>query len=274
MAIQKIMSGGQTGADRAALDVAIKLEIPHSGWVPKGRLAEDGSIPEKYNLREMPTEIYAERTRQNVQDSDGTVILSHGELSGGSKLTRDLAKEYHRPYLHIDIDNTPQFIAATQLNDWIIENGIKILNVAGPRASNDPDIYKDTLHILESALLLEMAGVHTKGAMSNTAAGDLVEKLPVPPETVEEAVDKLTAEMSLKDKVTLANMSLDELDHLQKSLGRYIQDTFRLSMNEKLFASCKRMAKTEISSDDDASDAIIRALYRHLKNTHKLKIVK
>jgi len=274
MTIQKIMSGGQTGADRAALDVAIKLEIPHFGWVPKGRLSEDGSIPEKYNLREMPTEIYAERTRQNVLDSDGTVILSHGELSGGSKLTRDLAKEYHRPYLHIDIDSAPQFIAATQLNDWILENGIKILNVAGPRASNDPDIYKDTLHILESALLLEMAGVHTKAARSNIAAGDRVEKLPVPPETVEEAVEKLAAEMSLKDKVTLANMSLDELDHLQKSLGRYIQDTFRLSMNEKLIASCKSMAETEIRSDDDASSAIIRALYRHLKNTHKLKIVK
>ena len=91
--IKKIISGGQTGADRAALDVAIKLDIPHGGWVPKGRKTESGPLPERYQFQEMGTRGYAERTEQNVLDSDGTLILSHGKLTGGSALTLRLAKK-------------------------------------------------------------------------------------------------------------------------------------------------------------------------------------
>ena len=84
--IVKIISGGQSGVDRAALDAAIRLGIPHGGWVPKGRLAEDGPLPETYSLRETPTAVYAERTEKNVVDSDGTLIISRGELTGGSDI--------------------------------------------------------------------------------------------------------------------------------------------------------------------------------------------
>ena len=90
--LEKIVSGGQTGADRAALDFAIKQKIPHGGWVPKGGLAEDGPLPKKYKLTEMPTDSYQERTEQNVIDSDGTVIISHGKLTGGSAYTQKMAK--------------------------------------------------------------------------------------------------------------------------------------------------------------------------------------
>jgi hypothetical protein len=89
--IKKIISGGQTGADRAALDVAIKLGIPHGGWVPKGRITEEGPLPDKYQMHEMPTEIYADRTEQNVIDSDGTLIISRGKPTGGSDYTREMA---------------------------------------------------------------------------------------------------------------------------------------------------------------------------------------
>lgn len=274
MAIQKIISGGQTGADRAALDVAIKMEIPHFGWVPKGRLAEDGRIPDKYNLREMLTDIYAERTEQNVMDSDGTVILSHGELTGGSKLTLDLAKEHHRPCLHINLNKTPQFVAATRINDWIRENDIKILNVAGSRASNDPEIYSDTMRILESALLIGMVRTDPGKSIPDNTEGVWIEKLPVPPKTVDEAVEALISGMSLKDRVTMANMDSDELTHLRKSLGRYIQDKFRLLKNDELMASCRFVSKKEIKSSEDASAVIIDVLNRKLRETHKLKIVK
>jgi len=274
MTIIKIISGGQTGADQAALDIAIKMEIPHFGWVPKGRWAEDGRISDKYNLREMPTDIYADRTQQNVLDSDGTVILSHGELTGGSKLTQDLAKEYDRPCLHIDLNITPQFFAATRIYNWIMENNIEVLNVAGPRASNDPEIYKATLHILESALLLGMAGAGPKERSLNSAKGEFLNELPIPPKTVDEAIEKLISEMSLKDKVTLANMSPEELGNLQKSLGKYIRDKFRLSKNDQLIASCRSISDTAIKNSDDASAAIINALYRKLNETHKLKIVR
>ena len=91
--IKKIISGGQTGADQAALDAAIKLDIPHGGWIPKGKITENGPLSDKYQLDEMPTASYEERTEQNIIDSDGTLIVSHGRLTGGSALTRELAME-------------------------------------------------------------------------------------------------------------------------------------------------------------------------------------
>ena len=92
--IRRIISGGQTGADRAALDVAIKLDMPHGGWIPKGRKTEDGILPRKYHMQEMPTASYPKRTERNILDSDGTLILSRGKLTGGSALTRRLAKKH------------------------------------------------------------------------------------------------------------------------------------------------------------------------------------
>lgn len=142
--IAKIISGGQTGADRAALDVAIKLNIPHGGWVSKGRLAEDGKIPPGYQVSEMPTAGYSARTEKNVKGSDGTLILSHGGLTGGSARTLEPAQRYGRPFLHIDLDHTSTIKAAALIAAWITRHSIKTLNMAGPRASNDPLIYRKT----------------------------------------------------------------------------------------------------------------------------------
>ena len=101
--VKKIISGGQTGADRAALDFAIDHGIPHGGWVPKGRLAEDGPLDPKYRLRETDSEDHSIRTEKNVLDSDGTLILFYNELSGGSLLTLELARKHDRPVLTIDL---------------------------------------------------------------------------------------------------------------------------------------------------------------------------
>ena len=127
--ISKIISGGQTGADRAALDVAIDYGIPHGGWIPKGRKTEDGILPDKYNLQEMPTSSYPKRTEKNILDSDGTLIISHGELTGGSALTRKLATKHGRPWLHIDLD-TIDVDPSNVIKPWIGMYGIKVLNVA------------------------------------------------------------------------------------------------------------------------------------------------
>jgi len=137
----KIISGGQTGADQAALDAAIELGIPHGGWIPKGRLTEVGPLPDSYQLSEMPTKDYLKRTRQNVLDSDGTVIFSHGDLKGGSKRTADFATELHNPFLHVDLKKTLPAESAEVLAAWVKAHGIKVLNVAGSRASKDPEVY-------------------------------------------------------------------------------------------------------------------------------------
>lgn len=147
--VKKIISGGQTGADRAALDFAIENNIPYGGWIPKGRKTEDGKLPDKYHLQELKTDSYSKRTEQNIIDSDGTVIISHGKLTGGSLLTSTLAVKHGKPYLHLDMGNTKILVAIELLKAWIKKNKIKILNVAGPRASKDRNIYKVTMDILE-----------------------------------------------------------------------------------------------------------------------------
>lgn len=151
--IKKIISGGQTGADRAALDVAIKAGIPHGGWIPKGRKTEGGVLPDKYQLQEMSTASYPKRTEQNVLDSDGTLIVSHGKLNGGSALTRKLAEKHKRPHIHLDMNKLSVNDAVDALRVWIGNNEIMILNVAGPRASKDPDIYSVTAKVLETLFM-------------------------------------------------------------------------------------------------------------------------
>jgi hypothetical protein len=155
--IQKIISGGQTGADRAALDFAIDNDIPYGGWLPKGRKTEDGTLPEKYHLQEMPTGEYSKRTEQNVFDSEGTVIVSHGFLTGGSALTREFAIRHKKQWIHIDLKELSQKEAAGKLSSWLTENEIKILNVAGPKAGKDQMIYEATLRLLQETLSKEKA---------------------------------------------------------------------------------------------------------------------
>jgi hypothetical protein len=147
--IDKIISGGQTGADRAALDFAISHKIPYGGWVPKGRTTEDGTLPEKYILQEMPTGEYSKRTEQNILDSDGTLIVSHAHLTGGSGLMEYLAEKHGKPCVHIDLSKVATRDAALIVNIWIQRYKIKTLNVAGPRASKDPKIYQATFELLE-----------------------------------------------------------------------------------------------------------------------------
>ncbi len=159
--VNKIISGGQTGADRAALDVAIKLGISHGGWIPKGRLTENGRLDEKYHLKEMESANYNKRTEQNVIDSHGTLIISHGKLIGGSEYTRDMVLRHGRPWLHIDLNKTGSFQAAKQIRSWLAEHEIEVLNVAGPRASKDPAIYPATVDILETAFCRDdLSSVH------------------------------------------------------------------------------------------------------------------
>ena len=117
--IKKIISGVQTGADRAALDVALKFNLPHGGWIPKGRKTEDGRLPDKYQLQEMPTTSYPARTEKNVQDSDGTLIIARGKLTGGTDLTREMTLKHKKQLLGIDLNLMGHFDAASLTASWI-----------------------------------------------------------------------------------------------------------------------------------------------------------
>ncbi len=152
--LQKIISGGQTGADQGALDAAISLGVDHGGWLPKGRKTENGPLSLNYNLKEMNSANYAARTRQNVLDSDGTLIISHGVLTGGSALTRTLALQHLRPCMHADMSRWSVTAAAHQIANWITHHHIRVLNVAGPRSSSDARIHTVTTDILKAVIQL------------------------------------------------------------------------------------------------------------------------
>lgn len=148
--LEKIVSGGQTGVDRAGLDAALQHDLPVGGWCPLGRRAEDGPIPDCYPLQETEARSYAVRTRWNVRDSDGTLIVAMTEITAGTKLTADFASRLGRP-LHIVIlqpgSFKPLFGSEIWLNqihtvvDWIHQHRIRVLNIAGPRGSSHADIY-------------------------------------------------------------------------------------------------------------------------------------
>lgn len=175
--IAKIISGGQTGVDRAALDAAIEMGIPHGGWCPRGRRSENGIIPTRYHLKEIEGIEYSERTRRNIIESDATLILTSGPLQGGTLLSFNLCKKLSRPVLVVQLTLQPLIhsnsshsdavlvpIHSTnadstvpshpqKLPEWLAKFRVRVLNVAGPRASKSPEIYQ-----LSKAYLLANLG--------------------------------------------------------------------------------------------------------------------
>jgi len=148
---QHIVSGGQTGADRAALDFAIEHDgYTHGGWAPRGREAEDGPIPLKYQLIELTDGGYRRRTKLNVLDSDGTLIVNLGILGGGTLLTQGFAQKMGKPCLVVQLDFGITAEVTRDILTWINGNAIRTLNVAGPRESKRPGIYSRTIGLFEA----------------------------------------------------------------------------------------------------------------------------
>lgn len=147
--VRKIVSGGQTGVDRAALDVALDWGLPVGGWCPRGRRAEDGTIPERYPLRETEASQYDVRTRRNVHDSDGTLVLNCGEPVGGTALTIAVAEQSRKPVYIADLNLHPD---PQSVIDWLRLHNIEVLNIAGPRESTIPGIGQRAADFLTSLL--------------------------------------------------------------------------------------------------------------------------
>jgi len=160
----KVCSGGQTGVDRAALDFAIKYEIDHGGWCPPGRHAEDGAISDRYNLTVLspedffehgysasdPSDGYRLRTKLNIKDADGTLIVTPDRqgMTPGTRLTTKIARELSSRMLLVDPEDED---APWRIEHWVKDNKIRVLNVAGPRESRKPGIQKLTVQLLEKA---------------------------------------------------------------------------------------------------------------------------
>ena len=149
--IEKIISGGQTGVDRAALDVALDNNFPCSGWCPKGRKAEDGPLASRYPLKETGSSDYRVRTEKNVKEADGTLILTWGKPTGGTALTVKVADKHSKPCLVLDLEQGNQEMITT-IQSWIEKNNILVLNVAGPRESKVQGIHDIAREVLNGMM--------------------------------------------------------------------------------------------------------------------------
>ncbi|MCF8110973.1 MAG: putative molybdenum carrier protein [Desulfobacteraceae bacterium] len=276
MQIKKIVSGAQTGADRAALDFAIEHAIEHGGWVPEGRLAEDGIVPSRYRVKELPGAGYPARTEKNVEDSDGTLIISRGELTGGSLLTRQMAEKHAKPCLHINLAKVIIFDAAIDVYDWIAAHKIRVLNVAGPRASKDPGIYGVTRDILETVSHIDTIS----GAMPGTSvhAGNregAADGNSAQAENVEQAVDILVDELSPRAKSRIAGSTSKEPEGLEDFFVRHVIERFGLEAeNMALLKSCGQVSQQSAVSARQAAMVIIERLRERLREIGQLRVIK
>lgn len=155
MMFRKVISGGQTGVDRAGLDAARAAGIPTGGYCAKGRLAENGAIPESFPVSEYESHLSSVRTKKNVIASEGTLILNKGNLSGGTFRTQEFAAKHGKPYLVVQLD-APKVIKQEKVLDWLEEQQIRVLNIAGPRESKSPGgIYSEARLYLQELFSLD-----------------------------------------------------------------------------------------------------------------------
>ncbi|MFC1839399.1 putative molybdenum carrier protein [Thermodesulfobacteriota bacterium] len=258
MNIKKIISGGQTGADQAALDAAIEMGIPHGGWVPLGRMTEKGRLSPRYKMQEINAIDYDQRTELNIVDSDGTLLFGKGTLKGGSALTKKLSKKHLKPCLHVDMEEVSPYRAVEIIKSWLDVRKIEVLNVAGPRESECPGIYDHVLDILKSVLYPPPEKIVVKY-----------------PQSTAEAVDRLISIMTMKEKVELSRMEETGLLYPSKKLVQYIYDKFGLKNgNEALLQSCRVIMENINMTTEDVPSVIIRELWLKLRETHRLRIVK
>ncbi len=271
--LKKIISGGQTGADRAALDTAIKFNITHGGWVPLGRCAEDGVLPDRYLMDEMPTDSYPKRTEQNVKDAQATLIITRGPLTGGSLLTKKLATRHNKPCTHINLATVDEFEAAVILNSFILDYTVEILNVAGPRASHDPGIYRDVKAILETMIYMQLMETGPEDLKGEEFIL-LERKASTAAKTVEGAIRFLVKDLNLRTRSLIANSRDANIAALYFSMADYLKVKLALDAgNKALIRDCARIEGKENLDVEDAAMVILKKLKGRLERDHVLRVV-
>jgi len=272
--IDKIISGGQTWPEIAALDMAIKLGIPYTGWQPDIQVPSQLVKTDKYNLHTLPSNRPRDAIEKNVKEADGTFIISHGRLQKQADYARQMTLKNRKQILGIDLGQHSPFEAARLLASWIEMNHIKSLFVTGSTGNKASSIYHQTLRILESAIfetLVQSSTPRSKEILSNRDDG-------IPnrqPATVSDAVELLVSFLSLKEKTDIASQKLEVFLQPDNPLGPHIQKVFKLQTgNERLMKSCMDLSGDVAATPDKASHVIMKALWQNLQKTHRLRIIK
>lgn len=274
--IRKVISGGQAGVERAALDAALKFMIDCGGWIPDWRAREDDVLLKTYRMAVLEGANYVQATERNVAEGEGVMVVTRGEIAGSAALHLRLAERLKRPSLVLDVERIGAFDAARRAESWIRENAIQILTVTGSAPGGDPDIHDTAsgiFDVLYQLLLIDPGRYLDPGAGKLTPAERRLESRVRIPKNVDEAVAYLQAALSFHDRSRIANMVEDRLDTLTPSLGMYLKNEFRLWQgNPSLAADCRdRSARP----DEEPSAVIIRALWKTLQTSDRiLRVVK
>jgi hypothetical protein len=272
--IEKIISGGRRGAERAALDAAIKLGMAYGGWIPRED-SPGGMDADRYNLTQMPSTDRIESFKKNIRESNGTLMLSHGTLSSHVKIIKKTIQRYSTPLLHVDLNSTNAFNAASLINDWLLDNDLNILHVTGSTENEDAKIYSATLDILQAVYFLNLTETSMNQSMGAQEPPDLPLNTTAPPKTVQAAIDIIINEMHLKDRSLMAHLKKEELAPLQLTLGLYIKKKLDIwSQDATLYHSCVAAADKENLDTSNMPMVLIMLMWKKLKDTHRLRVVK
>lgn len=167
---KKIITGARTGAERAVLDAALKFGIPYGGWIPRGRIAKDGPLPDGYKLQELSTTDFDVCAKMNIIDSQGTVAITNGDFKNGFELAKKCAHQFDRKWLHINLNKISANLAASKIHDWMVLHEIEILHITGSGINQYPDIYSKSLVIM-NGLAKHILQIHKR-----TVTGEIVQK--------------------------------------------------------------------------------------------------
>jgi hypothetical protein len=273
--IDKIISSGRTGVELAGLDVAVKLGITHGGWAPRGMRNEQGPLPERYDLQEVPALGFKHAMKQNIMNSDGTLLVTRGRKTDETRFAVETTLSHQRQLLHLDLSQYSSFEAASLASSWISLQRIRVLFITGPSAERDPRLYHQARKVLETAFYL---GFVKTGLHPNLPTATLLsdhEPQKDLPRSVAAAIERLSETLQLKDRARIANLQPEELDQLRTGLGDYIKQQFGLySGNTALLQSCAELGRLSRPLPDEACAVILRALWQELQKTHKLRVIK
>lgn len=273
--IRKIISAGRPGVELAGLDVAVKLGIDHGGWVSRGMRNDSGPLSEKYGLEETASLGYQSAMENNIADSDGTLLVTRGSKTVETRFAVETTLRMQHQLLHADLSQQSAFETASLISSWVALQNIRVVFITGPSADEDEAIYGQVKKILETAFYLEFVktGLHPDHPRLRPVS-EPVETRDLP-HTVDDAIYRLKQILPLKDRAVMANMQPGEIDQLRAGLGDYVKQNFGLyTGNMDLLQSCARLGGLSEPLPDEACAVILRALWRDLQTTHKLRVIK
>jgi hypothetical protein len=273
--LRKILSDGRSGVGRAALDAAIGTGLPHGGWVSKGILKQEGLARSRYRLDELPAIDPRAAIAANVRASDGTLIIAFGSLRALPQEALRMTLRHKKQLLGIDLEQYSVFEAASLASSWLQSHHIRTLFVTGNDDTEQPSIYGHALHILHNTIELVFARPLVAARRVIATDSDYRAHKAEWPRTVAEAVERVMANLSLKEKNAIARTASAELDQLNATLGHHICEEFGLlTGNDALMEACQLTSGRAALFPDEASAIILRALWRKLGETYRLRVVK